>query len=573
LTAQAGYGHQHTAPWLNESALDRGLYIEVRHPRVIRNPKSFDVSILLNNLLGGDAVSVREVRYSLPGAFDKVAHARRQAIASKRASYRRYKAILEEMHHAGERNDRAAAARLQTESRRRLLDISSGAFRDRQRVDASLIPQVGKVMNLSVELDVVENGRPRTIRRDVAIPVEPLLPDGDGFWFAGDQHLHTAYSIDAFFLNGTTDNVAQYGAVAQTIGLDWAIVTDHTNLNFLVWYQPFLFTLGEGQAQNFRNHHDFLVLQGQEMGVGSPGALGEPAHLLAYPRAADSTGFLPNPCPGFITGHLNCEPEQVVIDRVNQHGGIGFIAHPFDSGFFFYAPWDQNSGAVGWAGLEIFSSDSGFLKPTDQSALLWWIELLDEIAPPQGGQLADRPEYPTRFPVGLGNSDAHHEGLIGNTFTYAHLPGVMHGSGIVPREDLMSAFVDGRVVASNGPLAYGEIQGAGTGEVAMVSPGENQITLTLETTPEFGPAGDYTLLVFVNGAPRQAVPPDNSTGFSRTVVVNETLSQPDKHVIVAAQRTQCDGCPHQDLRWVSIANPIWLELTNPVSASQPKRVQ
>jgi hypothetical protein len=571
--APRGFGHEHTAPWLDESSLDRGLYVEVRHPRVIRNPRSFDVSILLNNLLGGDAVTVREVRYSLPGAFDQLAHPRRQALSSKRVAYRRYKAILEEMQRAGVRSDRASVARLRNESRLRLLDIAAGAFRDRQPVDAAFIPEVGRVMNLTVEVDLVENGRPRTIRRDVAIPVQPLLPDGDGSWFAGDQHLHTAYSIDAFFLFGTLENVAQFAATAQTIGLDWIIISDHTNLNFLVWYQPFLFTWGEALAMNYRNQNDYLVLQGQEMGIGSPGPLGEPAHLLAYPFAADSTGFLPNPCPGFITGHLNCEPEQVILDRVNDNGGIGFIAHPFDSGFLFYAPWDQNSGAVGWAGLEIFSSDTGFFKNSDSHALAWWHELLDEIPPPQGGGLADRPDYPTRFPVGLGNSDAHHTTRIGNVFSYARLPGVMHGAGMVPRPDLMSAFVEGRVVASNGPLAYGEIQGAGTGGVAVVFPGENQITLTLETTPEFGPVSDYLIKVFVDGVERQVVPPNGATGFSRTVVVDEVFSPPDKFVTIVAQRFQCEGCPHEELRYLSVANPIWLELSTPIAVFQPKRAQ
>jgi hypothetical protein len=528
----------------------------------------------MNNLTGTGPVSVREVRYSLPGAFDNVSHPHRQTLLSKRVAYRRYKTILQEMQGAGLRRDRGSVERLRNESRMRLLDIATGAFRDRQRVDAGSIPEVGRVMNLTVEVDVAEGGRIRTIRRDVAIPVEPLLPDGDGSWFAGDQHLHTAYSIDAFFLNGTLDNVAQYAATAQTIGLDWAIITDHTNLNFLVWYHPFLFTLGEMQAQNFRNFHDYLVLQGQEMGVGSLGSFGEAAHLLAYPRSVDSTGFLPNPCPSFPAGHLNCEPEQVVIDRVNDNGGIGFIAHPFDSTFLFYAPWDQNSDAVGWAGLEIFSSDSGFLKPTDQHAIAWWHQLLDQIPPPQGGQLADRPDYPTRFPVGLGNSDAHQPSLIGNTFTYARLPGVRHGTGMVPREDLMSAFVDGRVVASNGPLAYGEIGEAGTGGVAVISTGENQINLTLETTPEFGPAGDYAIKVFVNGVEREVVPPDGSPGFTRTAAVNEVFSPNDKFVTVVAQRVQCEGgCPHEELRFVSLANPIWLELTTPSIVSQAKRTQ
>ncbi len=558
------YGHQHTAPWLDESSLDRGLYLEVRHPRVIRNPRSFDVSVLVNNLLGAEPVTVREVRYSLPGAFDKVVHPRRQALSSKRNAYRRYKATMAQMQRAGERKDRASVEKLRNESQASLRDITAGAFRDSQRVETGYRTEVGSVMNLTVEVDVAEAGRLRTIRRDVAIPIQPLLPDGtDGSWFAGDQHLHTAYSIDAFFLDGTHENVTQFAVTAQAIGLDWIIITDHTNVDFLVWYKPYLFALGEAKARNYRNQNDYLVLQGQEMGIGSPGFFGETAHLLAYPHSEDSTGFLVNPCPGSIFGHAKCEPEQAILDRVNDNGGIGFIAHPFDSVPFFYAPWDRNSGAVGWAGIEIFNSALGPLGDPDSEAIAWWHQLLNEIPPPQGGQLANRPDYPTRFPVGIGNSDAHQPARIGNTFSYAHMEGVVRGAGMVQREDVMDAFVEGRLVASNGPLAYGEIEGAGTGEVAVVSPGRNQITLTLETTPEFGPVSDYDLSLFVNGTLRRTVRPDGATGFQRTVVVDEVFSPSDKFVTIASERIQCNGCSPSELAFVSLANPIWLELSTP----------
>jgi hypothetical protein len=571
LSIGQSYGHQHTAPWLDESTLDRGLYVEVRHPRVIRNPRSFDVSVLVNNLLGDEPVTVREVRYSLPGAFDRVAHPRRHELPSKRSAYRRYKTILEQMERAGERRDRASVARLRNESQSSLREITAHAFRDRQGVDAGYRAEAGSVLNLAVEVDVVESGLPRTIRRDVEIPIQPPLPDGtDGSWFAGDQHLHTSYSIDGFLLEGTHESLTQFAVTAQTIGLDWIIVTDHTNVDFLVWYKPYLFALGEAKARTYRERNDYLVLQGQEMGIGSPGFFGETAHLLAYPRTEDSTGFLVNPCPGLIFGHAKCEPEQVVLDRVNDNGGIGFIAHPFDSVPLFFAPWDRNSLAVGWAGIEIFNSDLGTLGDPDSQAIAWWHELLDDIPPPSGGRLADRPDYPTRFPVGIGNSDAHQPARIGNTFSYARLPRAVHGAGMVPREDVMDAFIEGRLVASNGPLAYGEIHGAGTGEVAVVSPGPNEITLTLETTPEFGPVGDYELSLFVNGALRRTVPADGTTGFQRTVVVDEVFSPPDKFVTVTARRFQCGGCPPNELRFVSLANPIWLELSMPApSVSVP----
>jgi len=50
--------------------------------------------------------------------------------------------------------------------------------------------------------------------------------------FAGDQHVHTTYSIDAALLDGTTENVADYAAAADAGGLDWIITTDHSNVEF-----------------------------------------------------------------------------------------------------------------------------------------------------------------------------------------------------------------------------------------------------------------------------------------------------------------------------------------------------
>jgi hypothetical protein len=554
-------GHEHTAPWLDESSLDRGLYVEVRHPRVIRNPRSFDISVHLSNLLGNEAVTVREVRYSLPGAFDNVVHQRRHPLPSKRGAYRRYKASLEQMESAGRRRDRASVERLRAESQSQLLDITASAFRDRERVEGSFVPPVGRVMNLTVEVDVAEAEGLRTIRRDITIPIQPPLPGGtDGSWYAGDQHLHTAYSIDAFFLQGTVESVTRYADTAQVIGLDWIIVTDHTNVGFLVWYKPYLYDLGERMARIYRDRNDYLVLQGEEMGIGSPGIFGEAAHLLVYPHTVDSTGYLVNPCPGTLFGHTNCEPEQVILDRVNESGGIGFIAHPFDSVPFFFVPWDQGSDAVGWAGIEIFNSDTGSLGEQDMQAVGWWHELLDEIQPPRNGELAIRPDYPTRFPVGIGNSDAHQPARIGSMFSYARLPGHVRGTSMVPRQDLMNAFVEGRVVASNGPLAYAEIGGAGTGGVAIVPPGPSPLTLTLQTTPEFGPVSDYVMKIFVNGALRREVPP-GATGFERTVVVDEAFSTADKFVTLVAQRVRCDDCSPSELRFISLANPIWLELS------------
>ena len=380
LMMRSAIGHEQSPPWLDEAMFDDGLYVEVRHPRVIRQPGAFDLSVVISNLHGQGDVTVKEIRYQLPRSSRPVARRHHSVLASKRSAYRRYRVVRERLRDLATKWDRAGIKRLYGESRRLLVDISSGVFRDSQRVAASLVPRVGSTLDAMIEVDVLEAGRRRTLRRSVEIPVQPPLPTGnDDSWFAGDQHLHTAFSIDAFLLDGTNQLITDYAATAQILGLDWIIITDHTNVGFNVWYQPWMFAVGELLAAIYRVGADHLVLQGQEMGVGSIGWFGEPAHLLVYPRIADTTGFLPNPCSGLIFNHVNCEPEQVIIDRVNNSGGIGFIAHPFDSSSLAYAAWNINADISGWAGLEIFNSAVGAFGPEDQQSVDWWHELLNAI--------------------------------------------------------------------------------------------------------------------------------------------------------------------------------------------------
>jgi hypothetical protein len=266
---------------------------------------------------------------------------------------------------------------------------------------------------------------------------------------------------------------------------------------------------------------------------------------LAYPRSVDSTGFLPNPCSGLIFNHVNCEPEQIIIDRVNAAGGIGFIAHPYDSGALSYSEWDFDNGATGWAGFEIFNDSSGIFGEDDLRAVGKWFELLAAIPAPVAGELPERSQFPTRFPVGLGSSDAHEPGLVGSTFTYCRLVETT-------REAVMDAFVHGRCVASNGPLAFVSLNGAGVGDVALVSGSSNTLEVSVQTTPEFGPVGDYTLALFANGVLAGAIPPSGSMEYSVTLVFENLSFDPDVRFLNLVA-VSSDGSR------LAITNPIWLE--------------
>ena len=582
LCAQEVQAHGHQPPWLDETTLDEGLFVAVQHPRVIRASGPIDVKVIVRNIAGARDVTIGAVRYLTPDDRGAELHRVGQLLPTSRAAFQQYRQQREKMHDLLHHGDRAGAEQLSLSTQSLLQELTAHVCVERYRAPAEIVPdEVGARFRLTVEIDVIKDGKTRAITRDVEIPIEAPLPNGTettrpwrydlrtsawlpgtapgtlrgatepAVWYAGDQHLHTTYSLDAVVLQGTEEDVTDYATTAELMGLDWIIVTDHSNVH-VTWggteyYTPEQFAAGTAQAAAYTAGHDFTALYGEEMGAGSSGFFNLPAHYLAYPYASDSTGYLANPSSGMVFGLANCEPEQVIIDRVNNAGGFGFIAHPFDSGTAAFVEWDFDNGATGWAGLEIWSDTNGEIKGTDDEAFAKWHDLLNDIAAPQQGQLADRPDFPNTFPAGLGNSDAHEPGLIAATFSYAWMTDVA-------RPQVVQALMRGRCVASNGPLVFGELNGARIGEVAFALAGDNDLSVTLMTTSEFGPVGDYEITVFVNGSVRTVLPPNGDPGFALTVDLTDlNLTPPDKFVTLRADST--NGTHH------ALANPIWLQFT------------
>jgi hypothetical protein len=574
--------HDERPPWLDETALENGLYVAVQHPRVIRRLGPVGIQVTLRNMAGVHDVTIEAIRYAITADGVAETHAVGRTLATRRPAFQLYRKTLAEMRERFRQGDADAVRKLAPQCRRLLRELAGGALDDRYLVDAERVPaETGSSLHLVVEIALSEVGQTRVIRRAVDIPVEPGLPRGTesatpwrydvrhhalqagempamsggardgGVWYAGDQHMHTTYSLDAVILYGTEEDVTDYATTAELMGLDWIIVSDHSNVHF-TWngtdyYTPEQFDAGTAQAAAYSAQHPLLALYGEEMGAGQSGLLALPSHYLAYPFSVDSTGYLENPSSGLVFNLANCEPEQVIIDRVNNAGGFGFIAHPFDSEALAYAKWDFNNGATGWSGLEIWSDTNGQIKNSDVQALAKWYDLLNAIAAPQQGQLAARPGFPNAFPVGLGDSDAHQPGLIGATFSYAWMPEVS-------RVEVTAALMQGHCVASNGPLLFGDLNGASIGEVGFLLNGDNGLDLTLATTSEFGPVGDYDLAVYVNGVVRVNIPPSGDPGYSVALHLDGlNLAAPDKFVTLRAD--SADGTYH------AITNPIWLQFT------------
>ena len=94
-------------------------------------------------------------------------------------------------------------------------------------------------------------------------------------WLAGDQHLHTTWSLDAHALDGTEEGPAGYADAARAIGLDWIMITDHSNIHAW-WGGEWFFTpeqheTARQEAADYRLTEDWPVLYSQEMGLGRTG--------------------------------------------------------------------------------------------------------------------------------------------------------------------------------------------------------------------------------------------------------------------------------------------------------------
>ena len=375
---------------------------------------------------------------------------------------------------------------------------------------------------------------------------------GDSLWKAGDQHLHTAFSIDAYVLDGTDEDPAQYADAARAIGLDWISISDHSNVHGS-WFGTEFYTSDQhayatAQAAAYRSAEQWPLLYGQEMGLGQIGFWDLPSHMLAIPLDTFSQPFIDNPSSGQIYNVANCEPEQVIIDRINASGSYGFIAHPFHSTTLAVGEWDWGNGATGWAGLELWSNAEGLFTEEDLEAVVHWHTRLSAISP-VNGSLPERAGWPNGAPVGLGNSDAHTPGDIGRIFTYARL------DAITPNT-LREALLGARCVVSDGPLVTIEVNHVAIGDVAILPEGRGRAVLRIESTPEFGTINQFTVGFQINGDTVRYMPTQSVTGYAAVFIMESSVLFLDGgYCTVWAQRT--------DLARLALTNPVWLQHAGP----------
>jgi hypothetical protein len=192
-------------------------------------------------------------------------------------------------------------------------------------------------------------------------------------------HMHTRFSDGT----GTHQDIAR---AALRAGLQAVIVTDH---NILV-----------PEMEGYYDHdgEQVLVLVGEEIHDRTTPAQNN--HLLAIGAGQELAGMAGN--------------TQELIDKINQLGGLSFIAHPidppapkFDQGDFSWDRWDVS----GYTGIELWNGFSEFkTRLKDVLKAVWYAYQPRKVARgpiPETLCLWDELTGQGNQVVAVGGSDAH----------------------------------------------------------------------------------------------------------------------------------------------------------------------
>lgn len=286
---------------------------------------------------------------------------------------------------------------------------------------------------ISVCLDITIQdlvGSVSTISQTTNLFYLTSLPSQWG-WYPGDGHIHSGWSDGDSYIPSIV-------STAVNRGLQWSIMTDHAGDTAHSPLQDRLessdWTSYGGDCTSAQTTYGITVCPGEELATqeGTGGS-----HLLTYKNSAYAASYDPAP--------------QTLIDRANNAGGFGIIAHPYNPSF----KWDgwYDGSYTGFRGFEVISS--GYtVNNTDIGN--WDYYLRSHLS-------ATMQDPNHRFCVGLANSDFHSSlySFLGKNVTYIYT-----GSGSPPgssRTSVYSALENGRVCASSdGSLVVHKITTGGT---------------------------------------------------------------------------------------------------------------
>lgn len=185
---------------------------------------------------------------------------------------------------------------------------------------------------------------------------EPRWDDGpEGAWYRGDFHVHTSVgSNDTRLKDGTLESwPAAVKAVARERGMDFVVITDHSNSVGSIttttredgrfWNQGPEFPVWDTAAT--LSDHSFLMIDGSEIspvstlkidecdfcastGSGELTPVGHVGCVPANLATFDLTGAFVDRPPGEVDGGEG-------VDQCHDRGGLAIINHPFPK----VSPW------------------------------------------------------------------------------------------------------------------------------------------------------------------------------------------------------------------------------------------
>lgn len=163
---------------------------------------------------------------------------------------------------------------------------------------------------------------------------ESCLPTMEG-WYKGDTHYHSMYTTNTVEIGLP---LRQTKNAAQTVGLDWITITDHS-CDFDNY--------GQGMQENWSHFQNsiseinsednrFVFIPGIEMSVNN--SQGEIVHALTYPSSENTNSI---PYLGDGGGDQSSTNVSIVglLDSLDKYSGFCYAAHPF-------AQWDELSWTI-----------------------------------------------------------------------------------------------------------------------------------------------------------------------------------------------------------------------------------
>lgn len=276
---------------------------------------------------------------------------------------------------------------------------------------------------------------------------------------SGNIHIHSTHSDG-------TGTIAEITEAAAKVGLDYIIITDHQTLAGLP---------SEGYQQGV------LVLCGSEINRSCHHYL-----ALGIEKEVPSNDSRP----------------QTVIDAVNEQGGLGFIAHPYESGSPFVLngityPW-QDWQVDGFCGIEVWNWCSQWRDGAQRLLSALYHAYFKPEAPisgpcPQALAQFDRLTQQRKL-TAIAGSDAHdyhlcYGPLRRRIFPYQYLFRTANNHLLLPqalspdvsqaKEQIMAALRQGRAFIAN--HLVGKAQGFSF--TAETEEGTYQLGDTVQLTP------------------------------------------------------------------------------------------